>query len=1072
MIRATRYGLALAIAALLIPHAHPQTTTGEILGTVTDASGGVITGAKVAVRHIETNQSRETISQDNGSYRVLQLPVGSFELTVEKSGFAKYQQSPIALQLNQRAEIAVRLQVASASEVVSVNADAPLINTTNAEVSTNFDAKRIAELPLSTNRNIMNLAASVPGVAQISSGNAAFGANGNQGTESQSLSFSANGMRLRSNAFFIDGQDSYYGSTGGLLQGLNNPDIIAEVRIITNQFLPEYGRAAGSVMNIVTKSGTNDYHGSAFWFYNGNALNARSNTDKAAGFRKAPFRVENLAGGTVGGKIFKDKTFFFASAQRWTTRLLGSGSSINGAPTEAGRQLLQSIAANRPTVRALLENLPAGTPNGATTSVVADGRTLVIPLGDITGFAAGAFNDWQYSGRIDHRFNDKHSLMGRYLVDDSTQTGSGQATPAGLTSVTPLATKSLSVGLNSSLRPTILNEFRVSFNRYQSSNNAENPTVAERIPSIEVPALGLRQFNAGTTRTGIGLGANLPQASILNGYQIQNSLSVVQGSHAMKFGIDFRRQEQFGMFLPQLRGRLEYATLQRLVDDQATAAQINALLPGALSTLRYRYYDYFFFLQDEWRVMPRLTITYGVRYESAGNPFQNLADQNQRVLELNNNNPAYAYTPVPPRDTNNWAPRFGFNYRFEKAGGPLGWLTGDGKLVLRGGYSRTYDPVFVNIALNVNSSFPFVFAYDIPVDPSVPGAVRSNAFNEIARIRGGSIPNIANPNLLVRTITSKDFRAPLAEQISFQLQRELPGGYAFTVGYVGTKGTALFQSIDGNAPVRGSGGRVRTDPTRGSIRERCNCTSSTYHSLQTSLEKRLSRNFSMGAHYTWSSFIDGASEVFNPSARGEVATPQDPYNRHIDRGRSTYDRPQRFTINGVFELPFLREQKGLLGKIAGGWQMNGFLTLQSGAPFSPLNGSDPLGLLAGNIVGTSTRPDLNTNLDLANMGVREIQAAGGGRLFTPLTVTHPTGVGNVGRNILRANGINRLDFGLIKNVRVREGHRFQLHANFFNATNTRDWGIPDSVVTSPSFLNEGTTDAGNRRIQVGLRYAF
>lgn len=1072
MKRLLRTGFALAFLPLFGVISPAQTVTGEILGTVVDATGAVISDAVVTVRHIETNQSKESMSSDTGTFRVLQLPVGSFELTVQKPGFAKFVQGPIVLALNQRAEVMVRLQVATGAETISVSDAAPLINTTNAEVATNFEGKRITELPLSTNRNIMNLAGSVPGVAQISSGNASFGNQGNQGTEGTSLAYSANGMRLRSNAFYIDGQDSYYGSTGGLLQGLNNPDIIAEVRIITNQFLPEYGRAAGSVMNIVTKGGTNDFHGSAFWFYNGNALNARSNTDKAAGFQKAPFRVENLGGGTFGGRLIKDKTFFFGSAQRWTTRLLGSGSSINGAPTEAGRQMLQTIASNRPTVQAFLENLPAGVSNGATTTVTADGRTLVIPLGDITGFASGKFDDWQYSGRIDHRFNDKHSLMGRYLVDDSTQSGSGQATPAGLTSVTPLATRSLSVGLNSSLRPTILNEFRVSFNRFVSSNNAENPAVAERIPSIEVTALGLRQFNSGTARTGIGLAANLPQASILNGYQIQESLSVVHGSHAMKFGIDFRRQEQFGMFLPQLRGRLEYATLQRLVDDQATAAQINALLPGGLSTLRYRYYDYFFFLQDEWRIMPRFTLTYGIRYESAGNPFQNLADQNKRVLELNNNNPAYAYGPVPPRDTNNWAPRIGFNYRFGDTGGPIGWLTGHGKLVLRGGYSRTFDPVFVNIALNVNSSFPFVFAYDIPVDPSVPGAVRSNAFTEIGRIRNGVIPPIANPFLLVRTTTSPDFRAPLAEQASLQLQRELRGGYALTVGYVGTKGTALFQSIDGNPPVRGSGGRVRTDPTRGSIRERCNCTSSTYHSLQTSLEKRLSQSFSMGAHYTWSSFIDGASEVFNPSARGEVATPQDPYNRNLDRGRSTYDRPHRFSVNGVFELPFMRQQNGVIGKIVGGWQMNGFLTLQSGAPFSPLNGSDPLGLLAGNIVGTSTRPDLNTTLDLASMTVREIQAAGGGRLFSPLTVAHATGAGNVGRNILRANGINRLDFGIIKNVRISEGHRFQVHANFFNATNTRDWGIPDSVVTSPSFLNEGTTDAGNRRIQLGLRYAF
>jgi hypothetical protein len=255
MKRLLRTGFALAFLPLCGVISPAQTVTGEIVGTVVDATGALVSDAKLTVRHIETNQSKETLSSDSGTFRVLQLPVGSFELTVQKPGFAKFVQSPIVLALNQRAEVTVRLQVATGSETISISDAAPLINTTNAEVATNFDSKRITELPLSTNRNIMNLAGSVPGVAQISSGNSAFGANGNQGTEGTSLSYSANGMRLRSNAFYIDGQDSYYGSTGGLLQGLNNPDIIAEVRIITNQFLPEYGRAAGSVMNVVTKGG-------------------------------------------------------------------------------------------------------------------------------------------------------------------------------------------------------------------------------------------------------------------------------------------------------------------------------------------------------------------------------------------------------------------------------------------------------------------------------------------------------------------------------------------------------------------------------------------------------------------------------------------------------------------------------------------------------------------------------------------------------------------------------------------------------------------------------------------------
>jgi hypothetical protein len=325
----------------------------------------------------------------------------------------------------------------------------------------------------------------------------------------------------------------------------------------------------------------------------------------------------------------------------------------------------------------------------------------------------------------------------------------------------------------------------------------------------------------------------------------------------------------------------------------------------------------------------------------------------------------------------------------------------------------------------------------------------------------------------VRTIVNNLFRSPFAEQVSMQFQRELAGGFVLSTGYVGTKGTALFQSIDGNPTVATAPGTprtVRANPNKGVIRERCNCTSSIYHSWQTSLEKRLSRNFSMAAHYTWSSFIDGASEIFNPSTSGEIAFPQNPYDRRSERGRSTYDRPQRLSVNGVWELPIFHAQKGVVGKAFGGWQVNGFLTFQSGAPFGVLNGADPGGVVLGNLVGTSIRPNLNTNLDLSNMTVRQLQAAGGRSLFSPATVTNP--VGNAGRNILRANGINRLDFGLLKSVRIREGHSIQFHANFFNATNTRDWGIPEGTFTSPAFLNEGATEVPPRKIQLGLRYAF
>lgn len=285
-------------------------------------------------------------------------------------------------------------------------------------------------------------------------------------------------------------------------------------------------------------------------------------------------------------------------------------------------------------------------------------------------------------------------------------------------------------------------------------------------------------------RTGIGLAANLPQFATLNNYQIQDSFALLRDNHSMKFGFDFRRQEQFQFFLPQTRGRLEYATLQTLADDLATTAQINAPLRGGELITYMRYYDYFFFAQDQWRIKPNFTLSYGVRYESPGNPIQNLVDLSKRISGIYNNDPRYLIQPQPQRDTNNWAPGVGFNYRIGKASGILGAITGAGKMVLRGGYSRTYDVAFNNIALNIASSFPLVLAYTFPRNAQglVPGA-----FASVEAVRGGQVPSVPNPNLLTRTITSPDFRAPYADQYSMQVQRELTSSWGMTVGYVATK---------------------------------------------------------------------------------------------------------------------------------------------------------------------------------------------------------------------------------------------------------------------------------------------
>jgi hypothetical protein len=1038
-----------------------QSVNSSILGRVLDPSGASISGAKVVATNAATNITFEGTSDDEGRFRFPIIPPGTYDVAAEKSGFTKYVQKGILLELNQRADLNIELKVSSTSEVVNVSGEIALINTTSAEVGVNMDSRRLMELPVAPNRNILNVALQVPGVSQLSSGNSSFSSGG--------VSFSVNGMRTRSNNFMLDGADSNNSSVTGLVQEINNPDLIAEFRIITNQFLPEYGRAAGSVVNIITKGGTNSLHGSAYWTYNSNRLNSRSNLDERV-FPRAPWRVENQFAGTLGGPVIKNKTFLFGSILRWTDRRFASGSSITGAPTEAGRQALQSISANRPQVRALLNNLPAAQiPSNQSFTVNADGRQVAIPYGTLAGAASNTLDVWQWSGRVDHRFNDKHSFMSRIMYDDRVEI-SGQSVPPGLTSNVPARRQAYLGNLTSTLSPTTFNEMRFNFQRLRSQSNATDPN-AITIPNIEINQLGLTGFNAAAARTAIGLAVNLPQAQITNNYQFSNNLTLLKDSHSFKFGIDFRRAEQFQDFNPTLRGRLNYETLQQFVDDAAAVQSINVLQAGLPTFQAYRYYDYFFFAQDEWRATSRMTLTYGIRYETPGNPFNWLRDLNATVVANNNNNPGFRIDDMPGRQ-HNWMPRVGFNYRFGQGKGPLSWLTGNEKLVIRGGFSRTYDAVFNNILLNIYSAWPFTQVEQRPA--GTPGA-----FTYIDGIRAGTArpPAPTNPLLVTRTIVDSSFRSPLAEQFSLNMQRDLGNGTILSTGWIATKGTALFQTVDGNPTVPGSNGATRVNPSRGIIRLRANSGSSIYHSWQTSLERRFSRNFQLSAHYTWSSFIDDQSEIFNASVAGEVAIAQDSFNRRADRSRSTYDRPHRFTVNGLWELPYKGASNAVVKGIFGGWKVGGFLTFQSGAPFSALNGVDPGRRLSGidTLVGNAIRPNVNTNLPVSQLSVEELFrygsfTSGFFNLFSPVTAASP--LGNAGRNLLRADGIGNLDLNLGKEFAVREGHKLQFRGEFYNITNSRDFGIPEARANNAGFANQWNTNGGNRRIVMLLRYSF
>jgi hypothetical protein len=1091
MIKAFRYLMVTSAMLMFLSVSVLAQTTGSISGEVRDEKQAIIPNATVTVRDVTTNQARTAQTDQDGRYRLTGLSVGDYEVSIEAAGFAKYVQSGITLALNQPAIVDVTMKTGGVSEVVNVVENAALLNTATAEVSTRFDSRRLSELPLTTTRNVYNIALSAPGVSQLQSNQAGF-TNG--------INYSANGGRLRSNNFLIDGQDNNdFGVGGGAVQ-LNNPDLIQEVRLVTNQFTAEYGRNSSSVFNAITKSGTNAYHGSAFWFHNDNALNACDNLNKTGGFcksdatdpsrRHAPFRIENQFGGTIGGPLHlpkvgeggpsyisgRDRTFFFFSVQRWWDRQLGSGIEVKTIPTAAGRATLQNLVGNRPQIQALLNFTPAAPVASGNVNFLFNGNSIPVSVGSLSGTSAVKLDDWQSSFRVDHRFTENHTLNARYIYQDQNISGNGQSTPPGYESANVSRNQGVNVALNSVFGARIVNEMRLAFLRAGSSTVAADLR-AEAIPSIQISDLGLQGLNAGAGRTAIGLAANLPQNSIRNTYQIQDNLSYAMGNHAFKVGGDIRRNQLHQLFKPTTRGHLVYETLTAFVNDVAATAQINKDLTGTARVLHLDWHDFFFYGQDEWKIRPNFTLTFGLRYENPGQPIADLADFNAPVVAAAGGDPRFVVGPIPPRDNNNFQPRVGFNWNPRTStSGVLGFITGGDKLVLRGGYSRTNDYAFTNIALNIWSSFPFVQAVNV-----------TNLANAFTTLNSQPL----NPALLTRTTVTPDFHAPDYDSFSAEVQREFTRDIVLRIGYVGTKGTGIFESIDAN-PVLFRTRRstetpiVRVDPTKAVIRLRANSGSSIYHSMQTSLDKRLSRGFSAGAHFTWSSFIDTSSEIFNNSA-SEIAVAQDPYDRRSERGRSSYDRPLRLAVNGVYELPFFQEQRGFIGHLIGGWQMNASLAFQSGAPFSVLNGSDPTGTISGisGAIGIATRANLVTTANVSNLSVEELVRlrSNGDPLFAALPcvntgtvaapITNCQRVGSSGRNILRADGINNVDFGLLKNVRLGENQKLQLRADFFNATNTRDFGTPNSTVTAGSnFLNQWGTNGGNRRVIVGARFVF
>jgi len=1205
--------LSVLLAPLFSRPVVAQTTTGALKGVVTDDKGGVIADADVSAKNDATGIEIKSKSNGDGLYGFPRLQPGVYTITVQKQGFKKQEFQQVNITIGQDTTIDAALQAGNISETVTVTATGEeLIQKENVQQASTFEARKVAELPSNlAGAGIDTLALLAPGVVP-GVGNV----NGNGTT------FSVNGNRARSNNFTIDGGDNNDLSIGGPNYFVDNQDIVAEFQVITNNFSAEYGRNQGAVVNIVTKSGTNAFHGTAFEYHrNRSFLDTLNNIEKRSGLTGPKPDIYNVFGGTVGGPVIKDRIFFFGSFQELKDRNASLLQGGNPAIAPSALPLLETLPgfATNPALQALRKLSAFANPTAGGSSLTFRNETnfptnetvtiggIVFPVLYPQRTLPQAINAPEFSARGDWKITDKNSIWFRQLYQHAdnknglTSTGS-----AGNIGDVPVTSKISSASWTSQISNSSVNEFRFVFNRlsviFGGGCEGKFPTCipdpisnfGQTLPNIAFT--GIRSSVFSRSLQTIGPATNLPQGRVVDVYQFADNFSKTIGKHQFKMGVDIRRLVNNVPFLPNANGAFTFNTIAGPPNLSAAAALLDnrpqqVVVAAGQITIGYKELDQFYYFQDDWRIKDNLTLNLGMRYEYTGQPINTLHD----LTVKRESNPATAIwlqslpieirtEPKLPADKNNFAPRLGFAWRPRFGANRLtNMLFGEqDKTVISGGYSIAYDPVFYNLLLNISTSSPEVFN-NTTLNPRtgtvafpVPG-LTGQAVQDFAKKNGLFAVNLFDPRFFSQTHVSPNFHSPYSEQWSLRLQRELARNSVMEVRYVGTHGVSLFATHNGNPrintllngfttggftfpgfpnlvptgltpQVAGTGACVDNPLTttlneaaqcagrvlpQSLVRNRDNTAQSIYHALQTRYEGRLFNQLNLGLAYTWSKALDNASEVFTFN---DAIGSADPFNTNKnERSYSQFDRRHAFAANWIWDVPLFKNRDSLLGKIAGGWQLNGTYLLATGQRFTPFNFSNRfLGTTRsymdstweGSFIGTldTFRPFYgNPKAPRTSVGMNQIDAVLlNGALFA---VTFPTGFvpdpkgffdmaalnqgkivvvskdqvryivngpgaaqvfgtpfGNVPRNIETGPLLNNVNLGIYKNFKVRENVTIRLSLDAFNAFNHPNPSVgffaggstPDSEVedAGSSFNQYGEITFARRGIQLGAKIIF
>lgn len=1071
-----------------------QTSKGFLVGTVADPTGAVIPNANITITNTATGTIRTTTSQSNGSYRFDAIDPGSYNLEVSATGFTNTRSENIVVASAQTAEVNLQLSVSGASATVNVvgsDSNVQLQTTDGARVNT-LEQRQITELPVA-GLNPTALVFTLPGVADVGQTNVGGFV---QGTE-----FSVNGLRSRANNQLIDGLDNNDNSITGQAYQPTVRDGYSEVAILESNYSAEYGRAGGAITNVVTRSGTNDFHGSAYDILQNNFLNSLTPGQRGRGLTDVPHLVENTFGGSLGGplrlprfgeggrKTFggRNKLFFFGTFQ---ADLIRSASEATGTvPTVNGFNALRAL-------------FPAGaSPNldyylGIVGNVRGTANTFTVPIRDTTTgaiinniefgtvsvVAPQPVNTYDYITRVDYTPSEKDSFSIRYLATKQNFVNQFPTVFRGFELDVPSLTQNLYTAYTRNFSPNVTNEFRFGFGSTNVNFTPRNAAVGQSGASVGFSGIGL-----GTGITGVGLTTGFPQGREFKNYQFQDTVTYTIGRQTFRSGVDLNLQRgsqqvpfnSRGVFgfsasasIPGNNGAFAINGFQNFIQGFSGSAGSITRAFGS-QTVEPNTFFQNYFINDEWRVRDNLTVNLGLRYENYGTPFNAVAF------------PAFAGFNVPintvirqKRDNNNFAPRFSFAYSPDFANGYGKRLFGDKATVIRGGFAVSYDVFFNNILGNTAAASPNVASTTIlgrtgALDGNPRGL---NTFNI------SQLPTSATLNSLA-SITSIDPNLINPESYVYNLgiQRRFFGNYILDVAYVGSRGLKLFINQQLNPFVGGSA--TRLNPSRGAVTLRTNGGDSNYNSLQARLERGFKNGFLMRATYTFSKTIDAVnSEVF--ATTGGTSTGSDPFNRRADRSVADYDIPQVFTFTSLLNVPTFGAE-GFARKLFGGFTLGAIYRIQSGAVANPyvgnvdLNGdgnsfNDRPAISNPNAPASSVAFSNDINGTTSATGYSDVNGNDISLANARYVVDYNLRTSIAARNTLRGPRFQRLDASLTRNFGLGfERLRFQIRADFFNVLNqpnyilTFDRGDVTNTLFNDAFTQaEGSARSG--RIQLRL----